>query len=221
MRTGVFAVLLLAGGCASGARRGEPPRWSPDDARRRLEQAETAAQKDSSRLARAGWLRYLTASDASGALRELELAARSGTPAQRALALAGLGEIAEDRTDSLGATRSFVAALQTAPTDPVAELAAVRLLDLEGDSPQVDDLIAEAARALKAPVAPRAARLVREAAARISARRATLAADPAIEVAAWRAVGTVQRWRVGGPPRSVCSICARRSRSMGASPPQP
>src|SRR5205823_3156407 len=148
---------------------------------------------------RAGWLRYLTASDASGALRELEPASRTGTPAQRALALAGLGEIAEDRIDSLTATRSFVAALQAAPTDPVAELAAVRLLDLEGDSPQVDNLISEAARALKAPVAPRAARLVREAAARIAARRAALAAGPAIEVAAWRAVGTVQRWRVGGP----------------------
>jgi hypothetical protein len=198
MRTGVFAVLLLAG-CASGARRGEPPRWNPDDARRRLEQTEAAAQKDSSRLARAGWLRYLIASDPSGALRELEPAARSGTPAHRALALAALGEIAEDRTDSLAATRSFVAALQIAPTDPVAELVAVRLLDLEGDSPQVDDLIAEAARALKAPVAPRAARLVREAAARISTRRAAVAADLAIEVAAWRAVGTVQRWRVGGP----------------------
>ena len=198
MRTEVFAVLLVAG-CASGARRAEPPRWNPDDARRRLEEAETAAQKDPSQLARAGWLRYLTASDASGALRELEPASRTGTPAQRALALAGLGEIAEDRIDSLTATRSFVAALQAAPTDPVAELAAVRLLDLEGDSPQVDNLISEAARALKAPVAPRAARLVREAAARIAARRAALAAGPAVEVAAWRAVGTVQRWRVGGP----------------------
>jgi len=90
MRRGVLAVLLLAG-CVSGVRRGEPARWSPDDARRRLEAAESAAQKDASRLARAGWLRYLTASDASGALRELEPAARSGTPAHRALAFAGLG----------------------------------------------------------------------------------------------------------------------------------
>ena len=93
MRTEVFAVLLVAG-CASGARRAEPPRWNPDDARRRLEEAETAAQKDPSQLARAGWLRYLTASDASGALRELEPASRTGTPAQRALALAGLGAYA-------------------------------------------------------------------------------------------------------------------------------
>ncbi|HYY53420.1 MAG TPA: hypothetical protein VE755_11135, partial [Myxococcales bacterium] len=198
MRTGVFAVLLLAG-CVAGARRGEAPRWNPDEARRRLEQAESSARTDASQLARAGWLRYLIASDAKGALRELEPAAQSGGPAQRSLALAGLGEIAEDRTDSFAATRYFVAALQAAPTDPLAELAAVRLLDLEGESPQVDDLIAEAARSLKAPVAPRAARLLREAAARISARRSGSAANPALEVAAWRAVGAVQRWRVGGP----------------------
>ena len=104
MRAGVFPVLLLAG-CVSGGRRGEPPRWNPEDARRRLEQAESAAQKDPSQLARAGWLRYLIASDPDGAVRELEPAARAGNPAQRALALTGLGEIAEDRTDSLAATR--------------------------------------------------------------------------------------------------------------------
>jgi hypothetical protein len=190
---------LLAAGCVSGGRRAERAQWTPEDANRKLQQAESAAQKDPSQLARAGWLRYLIASDPKGALSALQSAARSGTPAQRALALAGLGEIAEDRTDSLAATQLFAAALAAAPAEPIAELAAVRLLDLEGESPQVDELIAEAARALKAPVAPRAARLVREAAARISARRAAAAGDPRVELAAWRAVGAVQRWRVGGP----------------------
>src|SRR5882724_1484581 len=105
--------------------------------------------------------RYLIASDPRGASLKLSGAAQAGPPAQRALALAGLGEIAEDRTDSMTAARHFIAAFQVAPLDPIAELAAVRLLDLEGESPQIDELIEAAARALKGPVAPRAARLLR------------------------------------------------------------
>src|SRR5919204_376149 len=112
MRRGILAALLIAG-CASGGRRREPARWTPEDARQRLLQAESAA--------------------------------RSAAGPERALALAGLGEIAEDRTDSVAATRYFAASLAAAPTEPVAELGAVRLLDLEGESPQVDELIAEAA----------------------------------------------------------------------------
>jgi tetratricopeptide (TPR) repeat protein len=194
----VFAVVLLAG-CAFGAHREARPRGNPDDALQTLDAAETAAQKDSSQLARAGWLRYLIASDPRGASLKLSAAAQAGPPAQRALALAGLGEIAEDRTDSVNATRHFIAAFRAAPTDPIAELAALRLLDLEGESPQVDELIAGAARALKPRAAPRAARLLREASARISSRNAAAGSDPRMELDAWRAVGTVQRWRVGGP----------------------
>jgi hypothetical protein len=209
MRKRVFAALLLAG-CA-GSRRETVGRVSPEDAARRLEQAEAAAQADPSLLARAGWLRYLVASDPKGALPKLEAAARSGRPPERALALAGLGEIAEDRTDSDSAARHFIAALQAAPTDPIAELAAVRLLDLEGESPAIDEIIAEAAGALRALVAPRAARLLREAAARVSNRRAATAADPAIELEAWRAVGAVQRWRVGGPFAALRLFDLRRT----------
>jgi len=194
----VFAVLLLAG-CAFGARPDSAPRGDADAALRTLGEAEAAARKDPSLLARAGWLRYLIASDPRGASLKLSAAAQAGSPAERALALAGLGEIAEDRTDSMTAARHFIAALQAAPLDPIAELAALRLLDLEGESPQVDELIDAAARGLKGPVAPRAARLLREAAARISGRQVAVTADPRIEVEAWRSVGTVQRWRVGGP----------------------
>src|SRR5207253_2194177 len=210
MRQRLFAALLLSG-CTLGSHRDAVARFNPEDAARKLEQAETAAQGDPSLLARAGWLRYLIASDPKGALPKLEAAARTGTPAQRALALAGLGEIAEGRTDSSAAARHFIAALQTAPTDPIAELAAVRLLDLEGESPRIDDLIADAAGALRAPVAPRAARLLREAAARISTRRAEAARDPAIEREAWRAVGAVQRWRVGGPFAALRLFDLRRA----------
>ena len=210
MRQRLFAALLLSG-CTLGSHRDAVARFNPEDAARKLEQAETAAQGDPSLLARAGWLRYLIASDPKGAVPKLEAAARTGTPAQRALALAGLGEIAEGRTDSSAAARHFIAALQTAPTDPIAELAAVRLLDLEGESPRIDDLIADAAGALRAPVAPRAARLLREAAARISTRRAEAARDPAIEREAWRAVGAVQRWRVGGPFAALRLFDLRRA----------
>ena len=194
----VFALLLLAG-CAFGARRDSAPPGDADAALRTLREAEAAARKDPSLLARAGWLRYLIASDPRGASLMLSAAAQAGPPAQRALALAGLGEIAEDRTDSMTAARHFVAALQAAPTDPIGEIAAVRLLDLEGESPQIDELIHAAAGGLKIPVAPRAARLLREAAARIAGRQAALSADPRDEAEAWQSVGAVQRWRVGGP----------------------
>ena len=113
MRQRLFAALLLSG-CTLGSHRDAVARFNPEDAARKLEQAETAAQGDPSLLARAGWLRYLIASDPKGALPKLEAAARTETPAQRALALAGLGEIAEGRTDSSAAARHFIAALQTA-----------------------------------------------------------------------------------------------------------
>ncbi|MGZ6143661.1 MAG: hypothetical protein ACXWLM_09990, partial [Myxococcales bacterium] len=186
------ATLLLAAslGCSFGSHRDAGPRGNPDDALARLDQAEAAAAKDPSLKARAAWLRYLIASDSRGAARAAE-----GDPG--ALALCLRAEIAEDRTDSLQATRLWIAALQAAPADPAAELAAERLLDFEGASPEVDDAIAAAAA--KAPIAPRAARLLREAAARVAGRRAQAQRDPALEIEAWRAAGAVQHWRVGGP----------------------
>lgn len=194
-----LALALCLAGCVLGSRREAKPLSGPDEAQRRLDQAEAAARKDPALLARAGWLRYLITSDARGAQVELAEAAKTGPASQRALALAGLGEIAEDRTDSREAAGDFIAALQTAPLDPAAELAAVRLLDLEGEAPPVDDAISKAAADLQAPVAPRAARLVREAAARITGRRAQASGDAQGEAEAWRRVGAVQRWRVGGP----------------------
>jgi tetratricopeptide (TPR) repeat protein len=207
----VFAALLLAG-CA-GSRRA-PPGTTPEDARHRLSEAEARAEKDPSQLARAGWLRYLIASDPKGASAALERASGSGGPAERALALAGLGEIAEDRTDSASAAGLFIQALQTAPADAVAELAALRLLDLEGESPEIDARITQAAKDLKPPVAPRAARLLREAAARISLRTAASSGDPAVELEAWRAVGAVQRWRVGGPFAAFRLLDLRRTLAL-------
>src|SRR6185312_9018421 len=62
----------------------------------KLDETEAAAQRDPALLARAGWFRYLIASDPRGAALKLDAAARASAPGQRALALAGLGEIAED-----------------------------------------------------------------------------------------------------------------------------
>ena len=199
MRVRVSAVLLLAA-CASGTRPAAVPRpVTAEEVRQKLAEAEAQAERDESLRARAGWLRYLIASDPRGALLRLEPASRSGPAEGRALALAGLGEIAEDRTESETAAKRFIEALRAAPASPIAELAAIRLLDLEGESPQIDAAISEAARSLRPPAAPRAARLLREAAARIAARAAAKEGDPSIELEAWRAVGSVQRWRVGGP----------------------
>ena len=197
MKKGLVALLLC--GCAFGSHRDGGPRGNPDEALAQLDRAEAAAQRDPAQLARAGWLRYLIASDARGAAVKLEAAAKEGPVAQRALAIAGLGEIAEDRTDSGEAVRRWLQVLQLAPRDPAAELAALRLLDLEGETPAIDDAIVEAAAALQAPASARAARLLREAAARIAGRRAQATGDAAAEREAWRRVGAIQHWRVGGP----------------------
>ncbi|HET7786318.1 MAG TPA: DUF3857 domain-containing protein [Myxococcales bacterium] len=214
----LFALLLLAG-CAIGRRPAAASSPRPEDALRKLEQVESAARSDPAKLARAGWLRYLIASDPRGASAMLTTASRQGEPAQRALALCGLAEIAEDRTDSLEATRLWISALQAAPAQPVAELAALRLLDMENESPQIDELIGGAADSLRAPVAPRAARLMREAAARIAARRAQTARDPALEERAWRAAGAIQHWRVAGPFGALRLLDLRKTFPLDRSTP--
>ena len=192
MRAAAALVLAALAGCAFGSHRDAGPRGNPDDTLARLDAVEAAARKDPSLRARAGWLRYLIGSDPRGA-------SRTFADDKSALALCGLAEIAEDRTDSLQATKLWIAAIQAAPTDAIAELAAVRLLDIEGEMPEVDDAIAQAAATAKVPMAPRAARLLREAAARIAGRRAQAQREPSLEVEAWRAVGAVQHWRIGGP----------------------
>jgi hypothetical protein len=197
-KAAVISMLLLAG-CKFGSHREAGKRGDPDEALPRLDAAETAAAKDPAQRARAGFLRYLIASDPLGASRNLTLAAQSGNEEQRALALCGLGEIAEDLTDSATAAKQFALALRVAPRNPLAELAAVRLLDLEGESPAVDDIIVGAAASLQPPMSPRAARIVREAAARIESRRAQAAADPKHESDAWQKLGVIQHWRVAGP----------------------
>ena len=196
---GSALLACLLAGCTLGAHRYAAPRSAGDDALTRLDAAESAAHRDPAQRARAGWLRYLIASDPRGAARWLSEAAIAGAPADRALALCGLGELAEDRTDSLAAAKAWIAALQLAPTEPIVELAAARLLDLEGEAPEVDAAISAAAAAAHAPMAPRAAHLLREAAARIALRRAQAERDPQLEVKAWREVGAVQHWRVAGP----------------------
>jgi tetratricopeptide (TPR) repeat protein len=199
-RAAVLSLVLLLG-CKFGSHRDAGKRGNPDEALARLDAADAVASKGPAERARAGWLRYLVASDPRGAALNLEAAAQSNDGPQRALALCALGDIAEDLTDSVTATQDFALALRVAPRDPVAELAAVRLLDEEGDSPAVDDLIVGAAASLSTPMAPRAARLVREAAARIESRRTQTqkAGTGSSEVEAWRKMGAIQHWRVAGP----------------------
>src|SRR5207237_898147 len=107
-------------------------------------------------------------------------------------------EILEDRLETQAAVRAWVDAVRAAPTDPLAELAASRLLDVQGDSRAVDDAIVEAAERSPAALSPRAARLLREAAARsLGARVAEV--GPQAEAKAWARMGVVQSWRVAGP----------------------
>jgi hypothetical protein len=204
MRRPAALALAALASCAFGSHRDAGPRGNPDDALARLDQVESAARKDGRQAARAGWYRYLIASDPRGAERWF-----SQDPS--ALALCGLAEIAEDRTDSLQATKLWLQALAKAPAEPTAELAAVRLLDIEGESPAIDDAITQAVQALQPPIAPRAARLVREAAARVAGRRAQGSGDPSLEMEAWRQVGAIQHWRVGGPYAALRLLDLRKA----------
>jgi tetratricopeptide (TPR) repeat protein len=129
----------------------------------------------------------------------LTQAARPADDDARALALDGLAELSEDRLDTLAAAKLYAQAVQT--HSPFGELAAQRLLDLEGESPAIDDVVVEAARSLAPFTPPRTARLVREAAARVAYSRAfdAGAGGEGAERAAWAAAGAVQRYRVAGP----------------------
>ena len=177
------ALVFLVGCTAGSSTKRESP-GGPQEAAKRLAAAERAGDP-----VRAGWLRYLVASDPAGAEKLLN---GSRDP----LALAALGEIREDRLDSTGAANAWADALAAAPRSPAAEFAAIRLLDAQGDSRAVDDLVVKAAEGLRASgAAPRAARLVREAAARVFASRG----DADQERAAWADAGALQHWRVGGP----------------------
>jgi len=193
-----LAICALGFACSHATKPAERAADPAVEARRRLDDAERAAPADPMAAARAGWLRYLIASDAPGAEERLRAAAREGKDRARGLALCGLGEILENRLDSLPAVQAWIDALRAAPGDPLAELAASRLLDLQGDSRAVDDAIVEAADRAPEGLPPRAARLLREGAARsLDARVAEV--GPAAEAEAWRRMGVVRNWRVAGP----------------------
>ena len=188
--------LGLAVGCGALGKKGGGPKGTPEEALRVVDAVEEAARKDPDRLWHADWLRYLSASDSVTAQRHFESALRTSNAAW---ALAGLAELREDLVDTDGAVKLWLEAIDKAPEEPVAELAALRLLDVEGDSPAADERIARAAAAAKAPMAPRAARLLREAAARIAARFAAASGQVELEARAWQAAGAIQHYRIAGP----------------------
>ena len=194
----LLAISALALACGHAARAPSPRASAEEEARRRLDAAERGASEGPMAAARAGWLRYLVASDAPAAETRLRAAAGGGDTQARALALCGLAEILEDRLETQAATRAWIDALRAAPGDPIAELAASRLLDVQGDSRAVDDAIVEAAERAPAALSPRAARLLREAAARSLAARVA-EVGPQAEATAWARMGVVQNWRVAGP----------------------
>jgi tetratricopeptide (TPR) repeat protein len=161
--------------------------------------------------AKAGFLRLLIGSDPRGAsarFQRAEEAARiSGDAEAAALALAGEAEIADDRLEPESVER-WARALERAPRGaalPIAELCAQRLGELQGESALGDRRILAAAAAADEQagegrgLSGRAARLLREAAARIEGEHAVDATGIAREAEAWRATGAVQRWRVAGP----------------------
>ena len=185
--------LLAAMACAGPVSRAPAP--AADNAKERLASARRLAEAspdDAAAQAQAGWLEHLTGATPAPAQARFEkalslvFAARPADDDARALALDGLAELAEDRLETLAAAKLYAQAVQT--HSPFGELAAQRLLDLEGESPAIDDVVLEAARALPAFAPPRAARLVREAAARVANSRAFEAgAAGDAERAAWAA----------------------------------
>ncbi len=175
----------------------ESPLGRLDDARRHAAAAPESAEAQVT----LGFLEYLIASDPDAALKSFaraQMAHDASAQEQRALALAGTAEILEDRLQSVAAAGSYAEALRAAPSSPIAELAAERLLALEGDSRAVDDVVLEIAKWLHAGVEGRAAHLIREAAAHVAISRNGSSPAPQ-ESELWAAAGAVQRWRVAGP----------------------
>jgi len=198
-------LLLSALSCArSGVRRDFKP--GPEEQARRLAEAEKKGTQ-----AQRGFLRYLMASDAAGAETLFLQAAQSGDAHERALALCGLGELRDDRLDTLGAAQAWQEVLKSAPRDPLAELAALRLLDAEGDSGVLDEQIFAAAQ--QSGLTPRAALFLRDAAARASLR---LGKD---EAEAWQKMGTLQNFRVGGPYAALRLLDLRRPLALDTEAP--
>src|SRR5207302_1843509 len=196
--TAVAAAVFIALSCGHSQQVAPPPSTAAEEAALRLRDADRAAKGDPAAAVHAGWLHYLVASEAPQAEQRLRAAATTATGPSRAIALCGIAEILEDRLDTPAAVSAWIDALRVAPQDPIAELAALRLLDVQGDSMSVDDVIIAAAANAPAPLAPRAARFLREAAARaLSARVAE--AGPEAEARAWAGMGAVQHWRVAGP----------------------
>jgi len=148
--------------------------------------------------AQAGLLQYLVASDVAAAEPLLRKAAADGRGEAAALALCGLGDILEDRLDTLEARTAWTRALLAAPESPFAEYAAGRLLEVQGDSRELDDRILALEAQLPARITPRAARLLREAAARIHGSRVE-EESAQLESKAWARLGMLQLWRVAGP----------------------
>jgi len=146
----------------------------------------------------AGLLQYLVACDVAAAEALLQKAATDGRGEAAALALCGLGDILEDRLDTLEARTAWTRALFAAPGSPYAEYAAGRLLEVQGDSRELDDRILALEGQLPARIAPRAARLLREAAAQIHGSRVG-EESAQVESLAWARLGMLQLWRVAGP----------------------
>ena len=189
---------LLALACGHTQEVAPEPPTAAQEAARRLREAERMAPSGPAAAARAGWLRYLIAPDATEAEHRLRSAAAVASGPSRAIALSGVAEMLEDRLETPAAARTWIDALRAAPQDPIAELAALRLLDVQGDSISVDDDIVAAAENAPLGLAPRAARLLREAAARAFSSRVA-ETGPQAEALAWARMGAIQHWRIAGP----------------------
>jgi len=203
-RLAVLAGAAALVSCSAGQSAKRPP--PEEGATQRLELARRRAAanpQDAAAQIEEGWLDYLVTSDPEAARKKFDeaLAMKPLAPAEeRALALLGEAEIDEDRLQFGEAGRAYFEALQSAPQSPLAELAADRLLEAEGDSRAIDDQILAAARSLGAGTQARAAQLIRQAAAHVAGSRALESpGSPAAESEAWAAAGAVQRWRVAGP----------------------
>jgi tetratricopeptide (TPR) repeat protein len=190
----IFAATLCGLGCARTSR---PDATAQLDPGARLRRAEAASSSGPMPAAQAGLLHYLIGSDVAAAEPLLRKAAE-GQGEAAALALCALGDILEDRLETREAGGAWSRAILAAPHTPFAEYAANRLLEIQGDSREVDDAILALAGSAPKDVSPRAARLLRESAARVHGSR-TAEEDGKAEAAGWADLGALQSWRVAGP----------------------
>lgn len=202
-RLGVLLPFALAACATAGGARPSllGAGISAEDALARADAAAAADRDGGHALAEAGWVHLVRGQDTDGAVSRWKQAVEKD-PAET-LALLGLAEAARARLDHAAAGASYLALLERAPADPLAETAAIRLPAVLGTDPATD---ADALRVLRSllerpGVSPRVRARARDLVAWLLQQQGELAAAKPYERG-----GAPAAWAVVGPFSGVSAL---------------